>query len=101
MITGKKVGLRALEIEDLPKLRDWRNISNFRRNFREVRELSLDDQLNWYKHLQQTRDKNFMFGIVRLEDGVLIGACGLLYVNWINRSADYSFYIGDNDEYSF
>lgn len=99
MIKGKNVGLRALEKEDLPKLRDWRNITNFRKNFREVRELSLNDQEQWYNHLQNTRNINYMFGIVRLSDGKLIGACGLLYINWIIRSADYSFYIGESEAY--
>ncbi len=99
MIKGDSIGLRAIEKEDLVQLKDWRNIPEFRRNFREVRELSLRDQENWFEHLQQTRDRNFMFGIVRLSDNKLIGACGLLYVNWINRSADYSFYIGEDQAY--
>ena len=99
MIKAKLIGLRALENEDLVHLRDWRNLTNFRKHFREVRELSIKDQENWMTHLNQTRDKNFMFGIVRLRDGKLIGACGLLYVNWVIRSADFSFYIGENEEY--
>jgi RimJ/RimL family protein N-acetyltransferase len=99
MIKAKLIGLRALENEDLVHLRDWRNLTDFRKHFREVRELSIKDQENWMTHLNQTRDKNFMFGIVRLRDGKLIGACGLLYVNWVIRSADFSFYIGENEEY--
>ena len=35
----------------------------------------------------------------RLEDGKLLGACGLLYTNWIIRSADFSFYIGHEEKY--
>lgn len=99
MIKGNLVGLRALEKEDLVHLKDWRNIPDFRKHFREVRELSLADQGNWYEHLQKTRDRNFMFGIERLSDGKLIGACGLLYVNWVIKSADYSFYIGEEGAY--
>ena len=99
MIKGNLVGLRALEKEDLIHLRDWRNITHFRKHFREVRELSLADQENWFDHLQKTKDRNFMFGIERLGDGKLIGTCGLLYINWIIRSADYSFYIGEDCAY--
>ena len=54
MITGKKIGLRAVEKEDLLFLRDWRNIPDFRKNFREVRELSLTDQEAWFDSLQKT-----------------------------------------------
>jgi RimJ/RimL family protein N-acetyltransferase len=99
MIKGNNVGLRAVEKEDLIFLRDWRNIVEFRRNFREVRELSYSDQESWYNHLQKTRNINFMFTIVDLHTNKPVGAAGLLYVNWIIRSADFSFYIGDNKKY--
>ena len=99
MIKGEAVGLRAVEREDLKLLRDWRNLTNFRKNFREVRELSLADQEQWYDHLQKSKHLNFMFTIVRLSDNKPVGACGLLYINWINRSADFSFYIGEDGVY--
>ena len=99
MIKGKKVGLRAVEKEDLPFLRDWRNIPDFRKNFREVRELSLTDQEAWFDSLQKTKHINYMFTIVDLDSQKPIGAAGLLYINWIIRSADFSFYIGDEKKY--
>ena len=99
MIKGELVGLRAVEQEDLIHLRDWRNIPNFRKNFREVRELSLEDQNAWFDSLQKTKQINFMFVIVDLKTNEIIGAAGLLYTNWIIRSADYSFYIGHDQLY--
>ena len=99
MIKGNKVGLRAIEKEDLDLLKEWRNISTFRENFREVRELSQADQLAWYESLQQTKHINFMFVIVDLESNEPIGAAGLLYINWTIRSADFSFYVGKNELY--
>ncbi|PKQ64412.1 GNAT family N-acetyltransferase [Labilibaculum filiforme] len=106
MISGKIIGLRAVEKEDLVFLRDWRNIPEFRKNFREVRELSLTDQEAWFDSLQRTKHINYMFTIVDLKDNKVIGAGGLLYINWHTRSADFSFYIGkgkkyiDNDGYA-
>jgi RimJ/RimL family protein N-acetyltransferase len=99
MIKGQKIGLRAVEKQDLPFLRDWRNIPEFRKHFREVRELSLIDQEEWLNHLQKTKHINYMFTIVDLETQKAIGAAGLLYINWIIRSADFSFYIGDENKY--
>jgi RimJ/RimL family protein N-acetyltransferase len=99
MIKGKIVGLRAIEREDLPILRDWRNIQEFRKNFREVRELSLVHQELWFEKSCVGNQNDFMFMIVRIEDYKPIGACGLLYINWINRSGDFSFYIGESKEY--
>jgi hypothetical protein len=40
-----------------------------------------------------------MFTIVDLSTNEVIGACGLLYINWIIRSADFSFYIGKDELY--
>ena len=40
-----------------------------------------------------------MFSIIELSSGKLIGACGLLYTNWIIRSSDFSFYIGKDRKY--
>lgn len=99
MIKGKHIGLKSVEKEDLPLLRDWRNKSDFRKNFREVRELSLTDQENWFESLQANKSINFMFVIVDLKTEKPIGAAGLLYINWIIRSADFSFYIGENSIY--
>ncbi len=99
MIKGKKVGLRAVEKSDLHFLRDWRNIVGFRKNFREVRELSLADQESWFESLQKTKHVNYMFIIEELSTGMHIGAAGLLYINWINRSGDFSFYIGKDSMY--
>ena len=99
MIKGKKVGLRSVEKEDLILLKEWRNNPHFRKNFREVRELSTLDQEYWFESLSKTKNENFMFVLVDLKTNKVIGAAGLLYINWIIRSADFSFYIGDNDIY--
>jgi len=99
MIKGKRVGLRAVEREDLVLLRDWRNIQEFRRNFREVRELNMANQEKWFERSCVSNPNDFMFIIERLRDNKPIGAGGLLYINWIIRSADFSFYIGENNAY--
>jgi RimJ/RimL family protein N-acetyltransferase len=98
MLNGKYTGLRAVEKEDLILLRDWRNISNFRKNFREHKELNLFNQEAWFNRTFASPN-DFMFVIIDLENNQPIGACGLLYTNWINRSADFSFYIGHNELY--
>lgn len=98
MIKNGKIGLRAIEIEDLEQLRDWRNQPDFRKNFREFRELGMYHQEAWFQKTQESRN-DFMFGIVANENGRLIGAGGLLYIDWLLRSADFSVYIGQNQEY--
>ena len=98
MIKGELVGLRSVEQVDLVQLKEWRNNPDFRMNFREHRELNDLNQSNWYDSINKNQN-DYMFSIVRLEDNKLIGACGLLYINWINRSADFSFYLGLDNFY--
>lgn len=98
MIKKGSVGIRAIEEDDLILLRDWRNIAEFRENFREFRELNMKMQKDWFEHITKSPD-NLMFTIVRLKDNKPIGACGLVYINWIVRSADISFYIGEKKYY--
>jgi RimJ/RimL family protein N-acetyltransferase len=98
MLTGKYTYLRALERTDLEILRDWRNIPEFRINFREHRELNLDNQKKWFEDIVFSKN-DFMFIIIDKDTFEPIGACGLLYTNWIIRSSDFSFYIGKGGLY--
>ena len=98
MIVRGRIGLRAVEKADLIQLKEWRNNPDFRKHFREIRELNDANQERWFENLNQDSNSYF-FSIVSLDTGNLIGAGGLLYINWIIRSADFSFYIGDANEY--
>jgi len=98
MLRGDKITLRALEREDLPRMRDWRNLPEFRRHFREFRELNLLHQQQWFERIS-TSANDFMFMIERNEDRLPIGVCGLVYTQWVLRSADISLYIGHEEIY--
>jgi RimJ/RimL family protein N-acetyltransferase len=98
LLTGQKTGLRAVESSDLEILRDWRNIPDYRKHFREHRELNLENQKRWFERTVNS-STDFMFVILDLRDMAPIGACGLLYTNWVIRSADFSFYIGRDGAY--
>jgi len=99
MIRGKSIYLSAIEKEDLKKLMDWRNIPDFRKHFREYREINTDMQEAWYQNKVLNDNSTIMFSIKRVSDNELIGCCGLCYINWIHRHADLSLYIGWNNEY--
>ena len=99
MLKGKYVGLRAIEESDLSQLLLWRNQPNYRRFFREYRELSQTNQRNWFDSKVLNDKSTEMFSIVDINTGELLGACGLCYIDWINRNADFSIYIGKDDLY--
>ena len=98
MLRGDRLQLRAVERSDLERMRDWRNQPEFRRHFREYRELNMVNQEQWFARISASAN-DFMFIIERSDDRAPIGVCGLVYVNWVLRSADISLYIGDDDVY--
>ncbi|WP_421903784.1 GNAT family N-acetyltransferase [Maridesulfovibrio sp.] len=98
MLTGEHTILRAIERNDLKQLMEWRNRPENRVYFREYRELSWDHQQNWYEKLVMNDPGTRMFAILD-RSGRLLGACGLCYIDWVNRNADFSIYIGADDLY--
>lgn len=94
MLRGTLVGLRAIERSDLPQLLSWRNQEDFRRFFREYRELSSEHQDRWFENSVMNDPRTRMFAIEELATQRLLGACGLCYIDWVNRNADFSIYIG-------
>ncbi|MEC2077309.1 GNAT family protein [Metabacillus fastidiosus] len=99
MLAGKYIGLRAIEKMDLSYLLSWRNNPELRQFFREYRELNEDNQIQWYEKFVLNDVNTRMFAIIMLETNELIGACGLCYIDWINRNADFSIYIGKDGLY--
>lgn len=99
MLKGVQVALRAVEREDLNQLLEWRNNPNLRQYFREFRELSQYNQELWFENKVIQDPNTIMFSIIEMENKKLLGACGVCYIDWINRSADFSIYIGHHDLY--
>ena len=100
MISGKKVALRAVQKEDLPFLMEWRNRPEYRQYFREYRELNLQNQEQWFDRTVVNDRNTIMFTIVKSDrPEERLGCCGLCYINWVQRFADLSLYIGWNNAY--
>ena len=99
MLVGEKVSLHAVESEDLNQLKDWRNNTEFRKHFREYRELNMRQQQIWFEEKVVKDPTTLMFSIRRIDDNQLLGCCGYVYINWVHRHADLSLYIGWRDAY--
>ena len=99
MISGEKVYLKAVEQEDLEQLKEWRNLPDFRKHFREYRELNSAMQLKWYESFVVNDKNTIMFSIFLKSTDELVGCCGLCYINWVHRNADLSLYIGHENAY--
>jgi hypothetical protein len=99
MLKGKITGLAAIEREDLKQLLDWRNNSEFRKYFREYRELNMTMQEQWFNESVIKDHSTIMFSIRRLSDNQLLGCCGLVYIDWVHRHAEVSLYVGYKNTY--
>lgn len=99
MIRGNKTALRAVEQRDLTQLMEWRNRPDFRKYFREYRELNSDIQNAWFRNTVLNDSHTVMFSIIDGETDTLLGCCGLCYIDWIHRNAELSLYIGYKDSY--
>lgn len=95
MIKGSKVYFTAVNRESISQLMEWRNNPELRKYFREYREISNAMQEAWYNNRVLNNDKQVDFEIHDCESGKLIGHCGLYYINWVNRTAELTIYIGD------
>jgi RimJ/RimL family protein N-acetyltransferase len=99
VIGGRLTGLRAIEEGDLATLLAWRNQPALRRYFREYRELNATQQRQWFDGKVNGDPCTRMFAIVERAGGRLLGAAGLCYIDWVNRTADFSIYLGADGLY--
>ena len=99
MIKGEKVYLSSVEKDDLEQLKNWRNNPEFRKNFREYRELNMKQQEAWFEEKVVKDPTTLMFAIRDIKSNQLLGCCGFVYINWIHKHADLSLYIGWEDAY--
>lgn len=99
MLEGKIISLRAIEEKDLNLLLKWRNNPKFRIFFREYRELNNYDQKKWYQDCVKKKTNTHMFSIIENKTNKLIGACGLCYIDSVNKNADLSIYVGKDKLY--
>ena len=86
-----EVTFKQIEREDLPMLRDWRNLERVRKYCREYRWLNMVNQERWFEKAS-TNKVDDMFLVLANDES--IGVCGLTHINWKDRSAEVSFYLG-------
>lgn len=93
MLKGKYIILREIEESDLPQLQKWRNADFIRKNVREFKPLTIMDQKKWFESLSSSNHIMFAIEIT----GILIGCCGLTYIDWKNGCTEISIYFGMDD----
>lgn len=98
MLKGELVSLYAIEESDLEQIRLWRNLESLRDYFREVYEIPLWKQKEWFKNSNSNPNEKYF--IIKLnETNKALGVVGINYINWINAHCQLSLYIGVDELY--
>ncbi len=99
MIRNDDVVLEEIDEKNLDQMRQWRNMPEMRRYFREWRDITVAKQIDWYnKTGNNSSPNNVHFQIMKYDGNIdnreLIGYCGLLNIDFRIRSAEFSVYLG-------
>jgi len=84
--------LRALEVEDLPDILEWRKDPEILRYLDSYAPLSMHEHRRWFEGLQGDRTRSY-FGIIAPDDG-LAGVIWLKQIDWRVRKAEVGIYLG-------
>jgi len=96
MIVGKKVRLRPIERDDLPRFVEWFGDPEVRRHLLHYLPFSLAQEERWFENLQERleRREDVVLAIETAE-GVHIGSIGLEDIDWKDRNAELGISIGE------
>ncbi len=112
MIIGKRLILEEIDPDNIEQLRQWRNDPALRRYYREWKDISKDKQTAWYAERgNNTNPNHIYFQIMERkldENGEpvglerdLIGCCGLHYIDWRLRSAEFGIFLAKSQGKGF
>ena len=99
MLKGDKVKLAPLKREYIDKFLEWLNSPEITQYLTIFRPLTRDMEEEWFDNLK-TRENTIIFSILLTENNnkeKLIGNCGLLSINWKDRTAVCGIFIGDKE----
>jgi len=94
MLSGERVYLRALEYTDLARTHGWINDPEVIDAIGSRAPVSQRQQEQWFEELSRDRSK-VVFAICFKETGEHIGNVALRDIDYINRNAAMSIFIGD------
>lgn len=95
MINGKKVRLRAIEREDIPKFVRWLNDPEVTQYLTLYMPISRVEEERWFE--QQLESQNSKVLAIETNEGLHIGNIGLHDIDWKNRHAMLGIFIGEKE----
>jgi RimJ/RimL family protein N-acetyltransferase len=114
MLVGNKVILEEIDPKNIEQLRQWRNNPELRQWFREYKDITKDKQVEWYNTRGNNKNPEHVYFQImsigteddpnigqpykrnieqRIENRYLIGCCGLHYIDFRLRKAEFGIFI--------
>lgn len=84
------INLSPLDEDELATILAWRNNPEIYQWCRQYEPISWESHSAWFKRIQGDASIK-MFGIYTPG---LVGVCGLTSIDWVNRRAEFSLYVG-------
>jgi len=101
LIAGKKVRLRPIERDDLPRFVEWFSDPEVRRYLSMYLPLSLAQEERWFEHLlEQLEKQKVVMLTIETSEGADIGNVSLFDIHWKERHAELGIMIGERDYWS-
>jgi RimJ/RimL family protein N-acetyltransferase len=97
-LIGRKVYLRPIEMEDIPRMCEWINHPDVTRTLRVWRPLSAINEREFIEHVSRSPNDVGLLIVVRATDRP-IGTCGLMRIDWQVRTAGFGIGIGEPREW--
>ena len=97
MILGKRVRLRGIEREDLPRYVEWLNDPEVLHGLMLASPLSMAQEQGWFDNMLSRPVEEHPLGIEVFTPGgwILIGNLSLMNIDWKSRHAEVGIFIGD------
>lgn len=93
ILSGFGVALALMTEADQPRFQEWLRNPTLRALIDDARIPTMDDQMRWFKRVQQP-DRKF-FSLVTVPAGILIGNCGFVDIDLTKGEATLRITIGD------
>ena len=96
-IMDERITLREIRKSDLSCCVEWLRdpeVTRFLSN--SVKNISEEDELQWFKTVRSSRN-DIVFSIISLAENRHIGNCGLHKINWLDKTCEMGIFIGDRN----
>ena len=97
MITGQNCDLRSVKISDAKEILNWRTSKSIQRNFPSKVTKNMQKHLKWIKKIIKSNEDKYF--IISKKDNKNIGLCFLNKINYLNKNAEFGYYLSNKKYY--